>query len=124
MDIEELRELALALPHTAEDIKWESNLCFCIPIKMYCIANLNTPEFSASIKVTEEDFDLLTDRDGVTQAPYMAKRKWVMVAGADTLSREEWSDYLGKSYELVKATLTKKLQRELNESLSQPGFNP
>jgi hypothetical protein len=45
MDIEILRQICLSFPATTEDVKWETNLCFCAAGKIFCIANLEPPSY-------------------------------------------------------------------------------
>jgi predicted DNA-binding protein (MmcQ/YjbR family) len=56
---------------------------------------------------------VLTGIEGVKQAPYFAKRKWVCVANEAGLSDAEVGAYLRRSYRLVAAGLTKKIRQEL-----------
>ena len=54
---------------------------------------------------------------GIIPAPYMARLKWVPYTDdTDALSDNEAAELLRRSYELVFAKLTKKLQREIGEA--------
>jgi len=79
---------------------------------MFCVASLEPP-FSCSFKVPDEEFDELSNQNGFTPAPYMARAKWVLVTGASKLNKKEWEEYVKRSYELVKSKLTKKLREKL-----------
>jgi predicted DNA-binding protein (MmcQ/YjbR family) len=68
-------------------------------------------------KCTEESFEILTALEGINQAPYFARRKWVEIHATAPLSQEELAHYLTRSYELVAAGLTKKLRQELGITL-------
>jgi predicted DNA-binding protein (MmcQ/YjbR family) len=63
-------------------------------------------------KVPETSFEILTALDGVDQAPYFAKGKWVVVAPG-ALPQGDVEHYMAGSHAVVAASLTKKLQREL-----------
>ena len=63
-------------------------------------------------KVPETSFEILTALDGVGQAPYFAKGKWVVVA-PEALPKSDIEHYITGSHATVAASLTKKLQREL-----------
>lgn len=69
-------------------------------------------------KCPEESFEILTALEGIRQAPYFAKQKWVEIGRNSPLSDEELVHYLTRSYELVAAGLTKKLRQELGIRLS------
>jgi predicted DNA-binding protein (MmcQ/YjbR family) len=112
MDIEWLRATCLALPGTSEDIKWGNDLCFLVAEKMFCVTNLEPP-LHVSFKVTDEEFEELSQREGIIPAPYMARNKWVMVQQVSKLSKTEWKQYIQQSYELIKSKLPKKTQEGL-----------
>ena len=109
MTNESMREYCLSLPGATEGIKWEEHLAFMVGEKIFCLTAFdeNCP---TAFKVPEENFDALTERDGIIQAPHWAKRKWVSVTRRNALSVAEWKAALDASYALVKATLTKKAQ--------------
>jgi predicted DNA-binding protein (MmcQ/YjbR family) len=56
---------------------------------------------------------VLTSMEGIDQAPYFAKRKWVSVSAEAALSAEDVEEYLRRSYGLVGSGLTRKLRLEL-----------
>jgi len=112
MDLETLRQYCLAFKGVTEDIKWENHLCFSVMNKIFFIGSLDEIPMKASIKVTDEEFDELIARDGIIPAPYMARNKWVKVE-QDAFSDSEWKSYVKKSYDIIKAKLPKKVQKEL-----------
>ncbi len=112
MNIEDLREFCLSLPSVTEDIKWENNLAFSVGGKMFCLADLDPP-LRVSFKVPEERFEEITSIEGIIQAPYFARAKWVSVTDESVLSRAEWEHHLRTSYELVKSNLPKKTRDSL-----------
>jgi predicted DNA-binding protein (MmcQ/YjbR family) len=112
MNIEELREFCLALPSVTEDIKWEDNLVFSVAGKMFCLADLKPP-LRVSFKVTPDRFAELTERAGIGQAPYFARRMWAMVSDESALGREEWEQCIRGSYELVKEKLPKRVRENI-----------
>lgn len=112
MDIEILRSICLSFPAVTEDVKWESNLCFCVGGKMFCIANLEPPH-TFSFKVTEQEFEGLSESEGFRPAPYLARAKWVLVVDSSTLSRRDLEAYLQQSYDMIKAKIPKTQKRKL-----------
>jgi predicted DNA-binding protein (MmcQ/YjbR family) len=107
MDTEMLRDYCMSLPGTTEDVKWGDHMCFSVGGKLYCIAGFEDTS-NVSLKVTDEEFESLTLRTGIIQAPYMARNKWVCMTSRGALSRAEWQRLLRQSYELVLAKLPKK----------------
>lgn len=112
MNIEELREFCLSMPQVTEDMKWGNNLCFLIGEKIFCLADLDS-DFSVALKVQEEEFEELTAREGIIQAPHFARRKWVLVEEPGALLDAEWIKLLTRAYELVRANLPKKIREQL-----------
>ncbi len=102
----------MGLPATVEDIKWGADLCFTIAKKMYCVSGMDG-SFKVAFKCSDEDFELVLERDGITPAPYFAKNKWVTVNKGGALTKEEWKDYILKSYKLIASKLPKKVQAAL-----------
>lgn len=116
MNIESIRRYCLSLPHVEEDVKWGHDLCFLIGGKMFCVLNLEPQRGDRSwvaFKATPEEFAELAEREGVIPAPYMARDHWVSLEDYSTLPGRELEARLARSYELVKATLPKKLQAAL-----------
>ena len=112
MTTDKLRSLCLSFPGATEGIKWEDHLCFMVAEKMFLITGMSDLD-NVSIKVTDEDFETLTEREGIIQAPYMARNKWVSVTKRQALKPKEWEHYVRQSYELIKSKLPKKTQREI-----------
>ncbi|MES1168204.1 MAG: MmcQ/YjbR family DNA-binding protein, partial [Oleiharenicola lentus] len=62
---------------------------------------------------TPDEFDGLTEIDGIMQAPYCAKRHWVRIADPSVLPEKELLARVRRSYDLVVAKLPKKVQATL-----------
>ncbi|HEY5746605.1 MAG TPA: MmcQ/YjbR family DNA-binding protein [Chryseolinea sp.] len=118
MDVETLRNFCNALPAVREDIKWGNDLCFTIGEKMFCVVGLDSPH-RFSFKVTDEEFDEVSTRDGFIPAPYMARNKWVSIEYPDRVKQKDWEYFVRQSYELIKANLTRKARVELG--VEDPG---
>lgn len=116
MNIEALRDICLSLPGVTEDVKWGADLCFLIGGKMFCVTGLEGGP-SVSFKVLEDEYDELSSSASIIPAPYMARNKWVQVQQWDRFTIQEWEYYVKQSYDLVKAKLLKKLQKEIAESI-------
>lgn len=114
MTLDQLRKFCSSLPHVTEDVKWESNLCFLIAKKMFCVASLDPREENrVSFKCTPEEFAEFIERDGVVPAPYMARNHWVSLEKWSALRDTEIKDAVVRSYALVKAKLPRRVQKEL-----------
>ncbi|MBL8263639.1 MAG: MmcQ/YjbR family DNA-binding protein [Xanthomonadaceae bacterium] len=119
MDSMQLRACVGSWPGVTEDIKWGCDLVFSVADKMFCVIDA-TPAAQGgsgrlSFKVDDDRFLELTDRPGILPAPYMARAKWICLAEPGAMSDAELKPLLRRSYELVRAKLTKAKQRELGE---------
>ena len=112
MNFESAKILCRTFPGVTEDTKWDNDLVFSAGSKMFAVTNLGEAS-GISFKVEDERFLELTDRPGIIPAPYLARAKWVYVEDAQALGDGEAAQLLRRSYELVFAKLTKKLQREI-----------
>ncbi len=114
MEIEDIQAICKKLPGVTEDIKWGNDLCFCVGEKMFCVIGLDQKPVSASFKVTDAEFDDMSQRPGFKPAPYVAKHKWVWMDDINRLSKKEWKHYATQSYELVKSKLPKKVKAKID----------
>lgn len=99
-----------SLPGTSFVDQWEAHVAK-VGGKVFTL--LSNDEARVVAKCTEESFEILTALEGIDQAPYFAKRKWVEIHASSPLSEDEVKHYLTRSFELVAAGLTKKLRHEL-----------
>lgn len=116
MNINKAKAYCRTLPGATEDIKWEDKLVFSVGEKMFAVMGAEGHQRGVSLKVDADRFLELTDRPGIIPAPYLARAKWVYVEDAKAVSDAQAAALLRRSYELVFAKLTKKLQRELQGS--------
>ena len=119
MNVTAAKKLCRGFAGATEEIKWGNDLVFSVGEKMFACASNEASVNAVSFKVEDERFLELTDRDGIIPAPYLARAKWVRVEDLRTLSDAEAGALLRRSYELVFAKLTKKLQRELAEGAAK-----
>ena len=113
MNFEKAKALCLTFPGCTESIKWENNLVYSVGEKMFAITDDAIASKGICFKVDDDRFLELTDRPGIIPAPYLARAKWVYIENAKALSDKEAGELLRRSYDLIFAKLTKKLQREL-----------
>jgi predicted DNA-binding protein (MmcQ/YjbR family) len=115
MDLSQLQALCLSFPGTTEDIKWEHDLCFSIGGKMFLVTCPDELPTTASLKVGDEEFDVLSARPGCSPAPYLARHKWIYINDISLFPPSELKRLAKQSYDLVKAKLPKKILKELGE---------
>jgi predicted DNA-binding protein (MmcQ/YjbR family) len=111
MRLASLRQFALSLPQTTVVKQWGECLVFKVAAKMFFLISLDGETIDGVVfKCTPEEFDELTEIDGVTQAPYCAKRLWVRVGDLSALPPAELERRIRRSFDLVVAKLPKKVQ--------------
>jgi predicted DNA-binding protein (MmcQ/YjbR family) len=114
MNLEQIREYCVSLPHATEEVLWEKDLVFKIGGKMFAVIGLDAgPDSQFSFKCTPEEFAELTEREGIVPAPYAARYHWVAVQKPNALSQAEVKRLIKDSYEMVKAKLPKKVRAQL-----------
>ena len=114
MRLSALRQFALSLPQVTWVKQWGECLVFKVAGKMFLILVLDAETIEGVVfKCTPDEFDELTEIDGITQAPYCAKRHWVRVGDLDALPASELDRRIRRSYDLVVAKLPKKTRATL-----------
>ena len=115
MNETELKALSRDWPGVASAIKWDDDLCFTVAGKMFAVYCLRGPHRGRiSFKVEAERFLELTDQPGIVPAAYMARAFWVSIAEPDRFARTKIGGFVQRSYELVRAGLSKRLQTGLD----------
>ena len=117
MRLDRLRNFALGLRQTTVVKQWGECLVFKVAAKMFLILALDGETIDGVVlKCAPEEFDELTEIDGIAQAPYCAKRMWVRVSDLDALPEKELQARIRRSYDLVVAKFPKKLHATLGEA--------
>jgi predicted DNA-binding protein (MmcQ/YjbR family) len=112
MNIEWIRQHCLSLPYTTEQVQWGNDLLFKVGGKMFAGVPLEPAPVFLTVKADPEEFSELIEHPGVIPAPYLARAKWVAIEDERALPRTEILRLVSRSYELVFANLSKKLQAE------------
>ena len=113
MNLEQMRAICLKFPRATEQVQWSDDLVFKVCGKMFAVALLDGVGLDRTgnvlaFKCTPEEFALLTEREGIIPAPYLARAHWVSVETFDILSAAELTRRLRQSYDLVVAGIPKK----------------
>lgn len=113
MTIEELQKLCNKFKGVTEDIKWEDHLCFNVGEKMFLVTSPDSVPVSASFKVSDEEFEELSQKTGFIPAPYLARYKWVHLDDIKRLSKKQWEHYAEQSYQLIASRLPSKTKKQI-----------
>jgi len=113
MTIEDIQVICKKHAGVTEDIKWEDHLCFNVGGKMFLITAPDAVPVSASLKVSDEAFEELPNREGFMPAPYLARYKWIWMDDISRLSKREWERYIATAHQLVASKLPVRTRKQL-----------
>ena len=115
MNIEEVREFGLSLPHATERMPFgPDTYCMEIGGKMFCLMTLDGEWDFYNLKVAPDFADELKSRyRGITPGYHMNKKHWVSVKFNDDVPDALQRELIEHSYRQAFKNLTKKQQRDL-----------
>ncbi len=108
-DADWLRKLCLSFPDTTEKLQWGENLCFKVRGKIFAIVDLSQGKLAPiTLKSAPERFHELLEIEGISQAPYVGRYKWILLEHSNVLPSDELEVLIRQSYGLVVAKAPKK----------------
>jgi len=116
MTYDDYNHFCESLTGTSHVIQWGGCHVWKVGGKVFAIGGWGDDgEPAFTFKASDLNFNVLKDEPGFRGAPYMASRglKWIQQTDASPERDEALLYYLGESYKMVAAGLSKKLQREL-----------
>jgi len=102
-----VRNICTQLPAVTTDVKWDTNECYLVANKIFCVISLDEP-FSVTLKCEKEIFNDLIENDGVAQAPYFIRGQWINIKKPTCFTTTQWHQLITNSYQLIVAKLSKK----------------
>ena len=114
MTLAYFREYCLAKPGVSEDAPFDANtLCFRVGGKIFAITDIEQFDF-INLKCDPEQAIELRERfSGITPGYHMNKKLWNSVSVLGDVPDQLILDLADQSYELIFASLPKKLQAEI-----------
>ena len=115
MNIEEVREYGLSLPHVTERMPFGPDT-YCLEIggKMFCLMTLAGEWDFYNLKVDPEYAEELRARfEGITPGYHMNKRHWISVAFSGDVPDSLQKELILQAYHLTGKNLPKKTQKAL-----------
>ncbi|SHO65016.1 MmcQ/YjbR family DNA-binding protein [Algoriphagus zhangzhouensis] len=114
MTLEYFRDYCLAKPGVTEDTPFdEKTLCFRVGGKIFSITDMEVFEY-INLKSDSEYSEELRERyPGITPGYHMNKKLWNSVSVLGNVPDQLILDLADQSYELIFASLPKKLQAEI-----------
>lgn len=116
MNVEELRQYCIEKKAATESFPFdEETLVFKVMNKMFAIVPLESPHASISLKCDpDRAIELREEYEGINAGWHLNKVHWNSV-NAETVPSQLVCELIDHSYDLIVTSLTKKVQRELNE---------
>ena len=114
MDATELEGLCGAWTGATRALKFEDELVFSVAGKAFAVLCLRGPDRGRlSFRVDAERFVELTAQPGVVAAHYAARPFWITLTEPERFARAQIESFLRRSYDLVRAGLSKRQQAAL-----------
>lgn len=114
MTLEAIIEFCENLPGSTAQIKIEDHLTYNVGGKAFIWFGQENVPVSCSFKCSDDDFVLLSERQGFQPAPYMAHHKWIMCSDISLMTEWDTRTYISRSYELILSKLSKKFKDSLS----------
>jgi len=117
MNIEGLRDYCISKQGVTESFPFDqTTLVFKVMDKIFVLTGIDTFSFINLKCNPEKAFDLRENYEGVTGAFHMNKEHWNSVSTLGDISDKLIYGWIDDSYDLIVASLTKKLQTKLENS--------
>jgi predicted DNA-binding protein (MmcQ/YjbR family) len=123
-DVDWLRKLCLSLADATETLQWGETLCFKVRGKIFATVHLSEGKLAPIVfKCTPEKFADLLEIEGISEAPYVGRYQWVLLANPNVLAAGELEALILRSYDLVvaKAPRQTKAQRQAKPRSAKHG---
>lgn len=116
MNIEAYRAHCVSKKGVTESFPFDEKiLVFKVMNKMFALASIEEFPFVNLKCDPEKAIELREEYEGITGAYHMSKKHWNSVSTQDDISDKLIYRLIDDSYNLIVASLTKKLQKELEE---------
>ncbi|HGF7511345.1 TPA: MmcQ/YjbR family DNA-binding protein [Vibrio cholerae] len=116
MNYNEFNEFCGSFPATSHVVQWGDSDVWKVGEKVFAIGGWSSEGKAAfTFKVSDLNFDFLSNSKGYKPAPYFANRgmKWIQQIDTEGHLDEELRYYLSESYAIVANGISKKKQIEL-----------
>jgi predicted DNA-binding protein (MmcQ/YjbR family) len=115
MNIESLREYCLSKPGASEALPFgDETLVFKVGGKIFALTSLDATPLSVNLKCDpERAVELREQYDAVVPGYHMNKKHWNTVRLNGSFRVADLQDWIDHSYDLVKKSLPKAVQAEL-----------
>ncbi|MEQ9426476.1 MAG: MmcQ/YjbR family DNA-binding protein [Cyclobacteriaceae bacterium] len=114
MNIEEFRNYCITKPGTTEEFPFgPQTLVFKVMGKMFALTDVDSYGFINLKCDPDKTIDLREQFDGITPGYHMNKKLWNSVSTDGTIGNKLMFELIDHSYDLIVASLPKKLKAQL-----------
>lgn len=116
MTYEEFNQYCGSLPAVSYVVQWGGSHVWKVGGKMFAIGGWHKKSGPAvTFKVSELNFNILSEEPGFRPAPYLASRgmKWIQQYDFTEKKRNDAKYFIKESHRIVSLGLSKKMQKEL-----------
>ncbi len=115
MNYDEFNQFCGSFKATSHVVQWGNSDVWKVGGKVFAIGGWGNGRTAFTFKVSELNYDFLSDCEGYRPAPYFASRgmKWIQQTATSAKLDEELKYYLSESYRIVASGLSKRKQAEL-----------
>lgn len=111
---DELARMCARWPGVTHALKWEVELVFSVANRNFVIFSTLGPDRGRlSFRADPRHYGELSGMPGLAPAPFAASPFWLRVVEPERFTTEELAAHVRRSYEIVRASLSPRLQAEL-----------
>jgi predicted DNA-binding protein (MmcQ/YjbR family) len=108
-----IRAHCLSLPDTTEVVQWREHLLFKVGGKIFCMITLDGHD--CSFRSDPEQYAELVEMEDIEPTSHnMWRYHWVTARALTALPERRFRELLNESYRIVRATLPKRVQAEMD----------
>jgi predicted DNA-binding protein (MmcQ/YjbR family) len=118
MTPEQFNAFCASLPHAVHVVQWGGADVWKVGGKLFAVMWAGDDKHAGiTFKPSPMSYDILKTQPGLRPAPYLASRgiRWIQRVSGETMGDEDLKLYLRHSYELVRASLPKRVRAGLGE---------
>ncbi len=114
-----IEKLCLSLPGTSVHRPWGDSRVFKVGGKMFAMIIMDGKRANGLwFKAGEASYRILTQIDGISPCPYLARAHWVALDSLKVLKDRELKAYLERAHAQAASGLSKKKRAELGIAIS------
>lgn len=116
MQLDQLLKICEELPGSTPVMKIGHHLTYNIGNKSFIWLSQDLDPIPCDFKCSEEDFNLLSERNGFGPAPYIGRYGWIRCHDIRWMTPDEAKTYIHRSYQIVLQKLPRKYRISIDRN--------